>query len=412
MTDVTAIRDNNLTASYLVERPIVSFGLSVYAFAITDTPAESAEPALIYTKSNDGGDTFGDPIVLATAVAGGGINGAAIYYDRWTRGNTGTKIHIVFPRRNSSGVFYTSIETLTDVQGPFVTIFSGVAASTVARHTCSICVTAGGNILVPWVLPIAIANQGMARSVDNGGSFSARISPWNADSPAGAIDDHLIITPANSGDPNDADIYFFDESGQTVVLRQYRDATNTLDADVTIDATVAITNPDTPFMHACHDHADGTTIFGLRDGPINVAHDFTIRRINGGASIVSLPNAYTAQTNRMGTGLCINNQTGDIYAAWNDSITPFSVQRNFIAKLPFGAGSFDAEIQNSTTDRDYNDIWLPTSIGGAGGTVLGLTHEQTGGQIHYVNPDNSVEIAEAPDIPGGPVASQQKLLLL
>ena len=402
MVDRVAIPDNNFSQERVVTPNIVVIGDTHYAFGVQSG-------TFVYTKSTDGGDTFGSEVTIATSPLAFALSGS-VWYEGWTDGDAGTLIHIGYTVDRvgginaADGVYHRTLDTADDTLSGEVKAANPNVFAAPGIYGNSITKTPGGNLLITYRCN---GGTGIARSTDGGTIWGDRADPWNADSDDGTRIDACIIRPANTADNNDANCFFYDEGTGQLDIREYDD-----DAD-TITPTLIDTVSNayiTGFFEAVPRHSDGHTILAYRDDVHDNAHDLLLKDINGGGSIVAMPNAYTAQTNRIGLGLCIDQVTGDIYVAHAHSNAGISSQDNFIDRLADGGGAFDGEVQNNTTTRDYEDCVLPLSMNASGGRVILLTHSNTNPEIHYVNPENSPLLGAAAAVFGPGTA--QKLLLL
>lgn len=83
-----------------------------YLVYMTDNDTNDAE--LNYTKTLDGGDTWETPVTIVPDTGEfQPVSGFGIWYDKWTQGNSGTKIHIAY-NQNSGGLFYISLDVSSD----------------------------------------------------------------------------------------------------------------------------------------------------------------------------------------------------------------------------------------------------------------------------------------------------------
>ncbi|KKK51687.1 hypothetical protein LCGC14_3112480, partial [marine sediment metagenome] len=78
---------------------------------------------LVYVKTSDGGATWGSRVVIHA----GTIDSVSLWYDRWTLGDIGDTIHIVYLDTASDDVFYRDLDTSDDSLGTEITVFAGVS---------------------------------------------------------------------------------------------------------------------------------------------------------------------------------------------------------------------------------------------------------------------------------------------
>ena len=119
--DVTidaSINNTNTVRGTYFKTTVFTTNLTGYTFYV------DSSSACVYSKTTDGGYTWGAAVTVKTATC----IGFDIWYDQWTPGDTsGTKIHIV--TLTSTDLFYTELDTSSD------TVSTAVDASTGASQT-------------------------------------------------------------------------------------------------------------------------------------------------------------------------------------------------------------------------------------------------------------------------------------
>ncbi len=129
-----------------------------YYFYISSTGTND----LVYRKTTNSGGSWGAEVTIGTDT---NID-FGVWYDQWTPGDSGTKIHIVFSGTAADDVIYSSLDTSTDtlLASPVV-VFAG--ASTAADISCylSIAKMRGGNLYAAFSID-AVAETGFYRSTD------------------------------------------------------------------------------------------------------------------------------------------------------------------------------------------------------------------------------------------------------
>ena len=66
---------------------------------------------LVYNKTTDGGATWGTKVALHSGLTS---DGPIIWYDKWTPGDTGTKIHVIHATENDDDIYYIEFDTSDD----------------------------------------------------------------------------------------------------------------------------------------------------------------------------------------------------------------------------------------------------------------------------------------------------------
>ena len=124
---------------------VYTSSLNGYSFYIDATSQD-----LAYSKTTNGGNTWGAATVIDTTLAG--WTSVAIWYDQWTPGDaTGTKIHIAASDDtvNSAAIYYTYLDTSTDtLKGSVVSAVSGTTMTEAAVGVPSITKGTGGALFI------------------------------------------------------------------------------------------------------------------------------------------------------------------------------------------------------------------------------------------------------------------------
>ena len=124
---------------------VYTSSLNGYSFYIDATSQD-----LAYSKTTNGGNTWGTATVIDTTVAG--WTSVAIWYDQWTPGDsTGTKIHIAASDDtvNSAAIYYTYLDTSTDtLKGSVVSAVSGTTMTEASVGVPSIVKGTGGALFI------------------------------------------------------------------------------------------------------------------------------------------------------------------------------------------------------------------------------------------------------------------------
>lgn len=169
-----------------------------------------------YSKSTDGGATWAADVPIGS----GGII-YAIWYDKWTPGNSGTVIHIWYANAVADDVFYRSLTTATDTLGTETTV---VAHATMGNadtlNTLSGCRAQGGNLYVAVGINAGTDLLTFYRSTDAGANWTSRTSPMEA------LGDYIQLYPANLADTNDIWGVYLDVSADELSLKTYDDSAN------------------------------------------------------------------------------------------------------------------------------------------------------------------------------------------
>jgi len=183
---------------------------AVYAFYIS-----GADNGLYWVKSTDNEITWSDPVIVSLT---GANQGFAIWYDKWTPGNTGTIIMIVYFESSSDDVFSKTLDTNGDTLGSEITVFAGTSTSTVANTCIAVTRMIGGNYLCMFDIDGG-TEVGTYRSTDAGATWGARSNTGGTE---GA--DYFLLAPGFGADTQDAICIFWDRSADELSRKLYDDS--------------------------------------------------------------------------------------------------------------------------------------------------------------------------------------------
>lgn len=196
-------------SGYMVKTP----GAVVYCFF-----ASQVDNNLYWTKSSDGGFTWTDPV--SVKALGGASSGFAVWYDKWTPGNTGTVIHLAYFEQTGDDVFYRGLDTSGDTLGTETTIFAG-ASTAAASNTCiSLTRAIGGNLYCAFDIDGG-TETGFYRSTDAGSTWGSRTDVNEATS------DYYLLAPGYAADTQDIICIYWDRSADEISRKLYDDSANT-----------------------------------------------------------------------------------------------------------------------------------------------------------------------------------------
>ncbi len=276
MVDVLVAGDISIIAENETGRrgPVMLTHLVGYLFYLSTTGF------VRYRKTLDGGLTWGAAVTVSVSTAASEI---AVWRDRWTQGDAGTLIGIVYYTNGDGDVHFRTLDTATDILGTQRTVIAGTPGD--LPSNLGLVKAVGGN----YYCPVSENNgtgDNFYRSTDGGVSWTARVVVQST-----GPSDSFVMTPGNEADPQD--IYLFDANfaTQVVSLRVYDDSANTFTTTV---IAAAYRWFGIKSAGASQRHSDGHTIMAMY-GPIPVAgtNDIRVFDVNGAASIVELTEVLT-----------------------------------------------------------------------------------------------------------------------
>src|SRR3989344_2166373 len=155
-----------------------------------------ADADFSYIKTTDGGASWtgeveidNDPTITALAFD--------VWYDKWTPGDSGTKIHIWWVQIDVDDILYKNLDTSTDTLSAMTTPFAGGTGVASVANSVSGTKARGGNLYVAGTIDAA-AECEFARSTDGGATWDATLT-----SPLEACGDQGKLFPGNETDTQD-----------------------------------------------------------------------------------------------------------------------------------------------------------------------------------------------------------------
>lgn len=130
------------TAAYEIQ---VQVSATVIYYFMVNSTTNTRE--LGYVKSTDGGQTVGSFVPIDTTTRS--CTRFAIWFDKWTEGDSGTLIHIAWYEDLNDDLHYRALDTADDSLGTRVAVFLGSttdAAAQLDQGSCSVGKTPGGRL--------------------------------------------------------------------------------------------------------------------------------------------------------------------------------------------------------------------------------------------------------------------------
>ena len=172
---------------------------------------------LEYRKTTDGGANWGSPVLIGV----GTVRASDIWFDKWTPGDSGTKIHIWWGELDSDLLHYRSLDTSDDTLGTDITVFTGVSLNFFDRNDGVMSGTkaVGGNLYIQFWAD-ATGERGFYRSTDNGANWTIRTDGADGD----AVDEILCLPDDDSADNQDIVMIYWDRSADEISIKKYDDS--------------------------------------------------------------------------------------------------------------------------------------------------------------------------------------------
>lgn len=366
-------------SSYIVKTP----GDVIYAIYCQN------DNSIYWMKSSNGGFTWTDATLVKTL--GGTASGYAVWYDKWTPGNTGTKIHIAYFDQINDDVSYRYLDTNGDSLGTEVTVFAG-ASSAAASSTCiSITRAIGGNLYIAFDMD-AGTETGFYRSIDDGGSWEAR-----TDVNEGASDYYYIV-PGFALDTQDIICIFWDRSANEITRKLYDDSANSwAESSIATGMVALATSTAGPNFSVCVDDANNKILLAAWTAADTANADLRFWSIDE-SSITEGTNIVLNSVDDQGmVALGLATDTTTIYAFYggkSDGSETFPTSINIYYKTSTNGGTtWGDETQLSLGLRGYDYLmtypiftgdfsaWYESQTAAIDELLFSAVHPSSGSQV-------------------------------
>jgi hypothetical protein len=238
-----------------------------------------------YSKTTDGGATWGAQV----NVDSGGLTTVLafdVWFEQWTPGDTGTKIHCWWFDTTNDDVIWRTLDTNGDTLGTQRIVFAG-ATSIVGRGVfVSGTKTVSGYLYVCYDID-AGAERGLQRSTDSGTTWSANLSSTFLEA---TLDTCFLYPASGTGDPNDCWALYYDASATALTLKLWDSSAGSATESATIqthtDGNVDLTG-QFGFAGAIR-HSDGHLIVAAHNLRDNAATTLQVFDCTDTSSIATL----------------------------------------------------------------------------------------------------------------------------
>ena len=257
----------------------VEYGASRYVFYI------NSSSDLVYKKSTNRGKSWSSPVNIHVST----VARCAIWFDRWTPGDTGTVVHIWDIDDVSDDVAYFSLDISTDTLGNGgtpITVFAGATTSTSTTQLTG-AKARGGNLLCVFNLDGG-TEIGSYRSTDAGATWGAR-----ADANEVAEDFYLLF-PGNEADSQDMWLVYWDTSANEISLKVYDDSADSW-GETSISGSMTEVSQTTAYsqMAGSIRASDNHLLLVAWNAYDSATGDLNTWDINGAASITAKTDVVT-----------------------------------------------------------------------------------------------------------------------
>lgn len=327
---------------------------------------------LLYQKTINGGIDWYDAVAI-TAQAD--VENYAVWYDRWTPGNTGNLIHVAFSENGGDTIYYDNIDTgSSDTQKGEVAVYSDAyAARAAGNDSLSITRATDGDLYVAITANGSGAVQVVRNSSDVGSNWTTTADEGLDD---GAVGDFVLLMPLAS-----ADILLirWDVSADDIQSKEYEDGADAWSANWTDN------NIDTNAADGARQETWGATIdpvtyniyLAYVDNAYVAASTPDVRTaVYNGASWTAKTDVVTDINTIVTTSIAYDTSTGDIYVPYvrgtqsantvyykvsRDGMATWSVERGPI--LSSATNQMEV-VQVTLAGNDTLGVWTYSTVAG------------------------------------------------
>lgn len=272
-----------------------------------------ADGVLGYTKTTDGGGTWGAQVDIDTANS---VVAYDVWFDKWTPGDSGTLIHVWWFDTTNDIVRWRSLDTNGDTFGTVRAVFTGASAVAGRGAFVSGTKTISGVLAVTFDID-AGAERGTYVSVGSPPTSFATLTTQVVEA---TLDTCKLYPASGTGDNDDFWALYYDASALALTLKLYdRSAGNVVEsATIGVAHTDGATDLTGQFGYdGAIRHSDGHLIVvALSDRDVAASQHQVFDITN--TSTITTKTAIAASTDdHYYPQIQINQGTGVIYVAYN-----------------------------------------------------------------------------------------------
>ena len=311
----------------------------------------------VYRKTTDGGITWAASVDLFTYDdTSGGIGPLDVWYDRWTRDDTGTKIHICSQGHISTSgrVQYRSLDTSGDTLSGIVNVASSTFDGNIQGFQEAITKAIGGNLYIAG--NTNRVTRVFFRSTDGGANWTERAVLTDA-----AAD--KVVGLYYGAEADNQDIWAVIFVTDTYKFRVYDDSGDSwASADIVNVGGAHIGWPVTPGVMR---HSDDHLLFAIFTGHTNTITNGDIKffDIASSASITERASIETTLAGIRGVTILLDQTLDDVYVAYSHNPSDDDTGDVFYRKSTDGGVTWETAVTFKLLDDSANQglISCPSS---------------------------------------------------
>lgn len=339
---------------------------------IHSTTSASANTQVAWVKWTRTGGVWASGSVQTVSSTPGGC--VACWYDRWTPGNTGDKIHVIFhqERSGTEGIYYFNIDLASSDAVSTPVLLESIAAgnaSTFSHSVATIIVARSGRLYVAGVLDDTVSARRGFWSSDNGGATWSILDDTPMQEETGSAD-YFEMFPGGETNTNDVLLVQLDRSANTVDLWTYDASGDTWGSKTNITACADDSNYIQ--LAGVQRHSDNHVLLAVVNSHDLSTTDLEFWDITNAGSMTRKTDVWSNSADRGCVAVACLQQTDEIFVTWvqGDSAWPGSSNIVHQRWSSDGGSTWDSITQPNTTSRDISGVYVAGySVGDEGGQI-------------------------------------------
>jgi len=355
MADVTIDASCNIYMNTQVDKagPVWISTSVGYVFYIDSTPN------LVYRKTTDGGNTWSAAVTISAVTIP--ATKVSVWFDKWTTGDTGTKIYISWICYATNGACFRTLDTATDTfVAAAISVYTTVYVDSTndwRSRSISITKSRGGNLYLKFDLSSLAAGKRFYRSTDGGVNWTSRTNYTTT-----SYVDNQRVFPANLADSNDIWCLSSADDGEyDFDLLTYDDSADSWSA-ATINDNVRGHNSYNNFWDGAIRQSDGHLICAVWNMRDDAAADLLCYDITNEGTITAKTNVITNLAESVAAAVGVTTG-GDIYVgylsgtAWGSAIAA-----KYKKSTDGGTTWGTAVVQQADAEADMRGVWIDSLV--------------------------------------------------